>query len=101
MSTEYRRARLRANGQPTWRFIRYADDFTILVNGTEEDTRALQEVVADVLTGLGLHLSDEKTRIVHMSEGYDFLGRRIQWRRKPGTTKWYVYTFIAPGRSGR
>ena len=30
-----------------------------------------------------------------MSEGFDFLGFRIQWNRKRGTNKWYVYTFIA------
>ena len=30
-----------------------------------------------------------------MSEGFDFLGFHIQWRRKRGTSKWYVYTFIA------
>ena len=50
---------------------------------------------AGVLTPLGLRLSPAKTRIVHMSEGFDFLGFRIQWKRKRGTNKWYVYTFIA------
>ena len=30
-----------------------------------------------------------------MGEGFDFLGFRIQWKRKRGTSKWYVYTFIA------
>ncbi|MFD4264005.1 group II intron maturase-specific domain-containing protein [Streptomyces sp. NPDC058534] len=30
-----------------------------------------------------------------MSEGFDFLGFRLQWKRKRGTDKWYVYTFIA------
>ena len=30
-----------------------------------------------------------------MSEGFDFLGFHIQWRRKYGSDKWYVYTFIA------
>ncbi len=30
-----------------------------------------------------------------MSDGFDFLGFRIQWKRKRGTNKWYVYTFIA------
>ena len=30
-----------------------------------------------------------------MSEGFDFLGFRIQWRRKRGMGKWYVCTFIA------
>ncbi len=36
-----------------------------------------------------------KTKVMHMSEGFDFLGFRIQWKRKKGTNKWYVYTFIA------
>jgi hypothetical protein len=30
-----------------------------------------------------------------MSDGFDFLGFHIQWRRKYGTNQWYVYTFIA------
>ena len=30
-----------------------------------------------------------------MSERLDFLGFRIQWRRKRGTGKWYACTFIA------
>ena len=30
-----------------------------------------------------------------MSDGFDFLGFRIQWKRKRGTNKWHVYTFIA------
>ncbi|MET9341902.1 group II intron maturase-specific domain-containing protein [Nonomuraea sp. NPDC003804] len=30
-----------------------------------------------------------------MSDGFDFLSFRIRWKRKRGTNKWYVYTFIA------
>ena len=56
---------------------------------------ALREEIAGVLAPLGLRLSQSKTRVVHMSEAFDFLGFRIQWRRKQGTSKWYVYTFIA------
>ncbi len=48
-----------------------------------------------MLAPLGLRLSEAKTRVAHMSEGFDFLGFRIQWNRKRGTSKWYVYTFIA------
>jgi RNA-directed DNA polymerase len=48
-----------------------------------------------MLAPLGLRLSAAKTRVVHMSDGFDFLGFRIQWRRKCGTNKWHVYTFIA------
>jgi RNA-directed DNA polymerase len=33
--------------------------------------------------------------VVHMSEGFDFLGFRIQWKRKRGTNTWHAYTFIA------
>jgi len=64
------------------------------VHGTRHDAETLREDVARVLAPLGLRLSEAKTRVAHMSEGLDFLGFRIQWRRKPGTSKWYAYTFI-------
>jgi RNA-directed DNA polymerase len=79
---------------PTWRIVRYADDFAVLVHGSQDDAGALREEIAGVLAGLGLRLSEAKTRVAHMSEGFSFLGFRIQWRRKRGTGKWYVYTFI-------
>jgi RNA-directed DNA polymerase len=66
----------------------------VLVNGSEHDAEALREEIAGVLAGLGLRFSEAKTRVAHMSEGLSFLGFRIQWRRKRGTGKWYVYTFI-------
>ena len=75
--------------------VRYADDFVVLVHGTQADTEALREEVAAVLATIGLRLSPAKTRIAHISDGFDFLGFRIQRRRKRGTSKWYVYTFIA------
>jgi len=66
----------------------------VLVNGSEHDAADLREEIAGVLAGLGLRFSEAKTRVTHMSEGFSFLGFRIQWRRKRGTAKWYVYTFI-------
>jgi RNA-directed DNA polymerase len=95
MSTHNKRARRRAGGLPTWRVVRYADDFVVLVHGTRADTEALREEVARVLQPLGLRLSEAKTHIVHMSDGFDFLGFHLQWRRKRGSNKWHVYTFIA------
>ncbi|HXZ75577.1 MAG TPA: group II intron maturase-specific domain-containing protein, partial [Streptosporangiaceae bacterium] len=62
---------------------------------TRADAETLREEIADVLAPLGLRLSPAKTRIVHMSDAFDFLGFRIQWKRKGGTSKWHVYTFIA------
>jgi RNA-directed DNA polymerase len=95
MSTPGKRAYRRAKGGPTWRIIRYADDFVILVHGTREHTEALREDVARMLAPVGLRLSAAKTQVIHMSDGFDFLGFRIRWKRKRGSNKWYVYTFIA------
>jgi RNA-directed DNA polymerase len=95
METHGKRGRRRAKGLSNWRIVRYADDFVVLVHGTKADAEALHAQIAEVLMPLGLRLSSAKTRIVHLSEGFDFLGFRIQWKRKRGTNKWYVYTFIA------
>jgi RNA-directed DNA polymerase len=95
MGTTYRRHARRGKGLPTWRIVRYADDFIVLVHGQRRDVENLREDVARVLQPLGLRLSPAKTRVVHMSDGFDFLGFHIRWKRKRGTNKWYVYTFIA------
>jgi RNA-directed DNA polymerase len=95
MGTTYRRHRRRQLGLPTWRIVRYADDFVVLVHGTRGDAETLREDITHVLQPLGLSLSAAKTRIVHMADGFDFLGFHIRWKRKRGTNRWYVYTFIA------
>lgn len=95
MATPSRRTARRRKGQPNWRICRYADDFVVLVHGTGADVEALREDIAEVLHPIGLRLSESKTQVVHMSEGFDFLGFRIQWKPKRGTNKWHVYTFIA------
>ncbi|GAA2220979.1 reverse transcriptase domain-containing protein [Micromonospora olivasterospora] len=77
------------------RLVRYADDFVGLVHGTRDHTAAVRKDVAAVLAPLGLRLSPTKTRIVHMSDGLDFLGFHIQWQRKRGSNRWHVHTFIA------
>jgi RNA-directed DNA polymerase len=41
---------------------------------------------------MGLRLSNAKTTVVHLDEGLDFLGLRIQRKRKRGHAKQYVYT---------
>jgi RNA-directed DNA polymerase len=94
-STEQRRATRRAKGGPTWRVIRYADDFVVMVNGDREHVEKLRDEVSAILAPLGLRLSPAKTRVAHLADGIDFLGFHLQWRRKRGTTRWYVYTFIA------
>ncbi|MGH9302564.1 MAG: group II intron maturase-specific domain-containing protein [Acidimicrobiales bacterium] len=46
-----------------------------------------------MLAPLGLRLSQSKTRVCHLDEGFDFLGFHIQRRRRKGTNKWTVYTY--------
>ncbi|MGH3971317.1 MAG: group II intron reverse transcriptase/maturase, partial [Mycobacterium sp.] len=94
MSTDGRRAGRRAKDLPTWRVIRYADDFVVMVHGTRQDTLTLTEEIAQVLAPMGLRLSAAKTQVVHLDDGFAFLGFRIQRKRKRGTNKSYVYTFI-------
>ncbi|HSS23954.1 MAG TPA: group II intron reverse transcriptase/maturase [Mycobacterium sp.] len=95
MSTGMRRRRRGWKQLPNWRLVRYADDFVVLVWGNRGHVETLREEITQVLEPMGLRLSQAKTQIVHMSDGFDFLGFHIQWRRKKGTSKWYVYTFIA------
>jgi RNA-directed DNA polymerase len=94
-ATRVDRARRRRHGQPSYRLVRYADDFVVLVSGTRDHAEAIRGQVAAVLAPIGLRLSPEKTTVVHIDEGFGFLGFRIQRHWKPGTNRRYVYTFPA------
>ena len=95
MSSRPAREHRRKRGLATWRLVRYADDFVIMVHGTREHVEQLRGQVSETLAPMGLVLSPAKTRIVHLADGFDFLGFRIVWMRKRGTDKHHVYTFIA------
>ena len=45
-----------------------------------------------MLAPMGLRLSPEKTRVVHIDDGFDFLGFHIRRMRKRGSGKLFVYT---------
>jgi len=83
----------RKKGLPTYRLVRYADDFVILVAGNRIHTEDLLVESQKALGPMGLRLSEEKTLITHVDRGFDFLGFRIQRRRKPGCQKTMVYTW--------
>ena len=65
MGTTYRRNHRRSQGLPTWRIVRYADDFVVLVHGQEGDVVALREDVARVLAPLGLGFSGQDPDRAH------------------------------------
>ena len=88
------RAKRRRQGVPAYRLVRYADDFVVMVGGTRDDAEALCDEVTTVLAPMGLRLSEEKTRVCHIDEGFDFLGWRIQRRTMRGQGgKRAVYTY--------
>src|SRR3954468_1938424 len=87
------RHRRRAKGQATYRLVRYADDFVVLVHGTQAHAETLKDEAAAVLAPMGLRLSAAKTRIVSVDQGFDFLGFRIQRQPKRGSGKLTVYTY--------
>ncbi len=59
-----------------YRFVRYADDFVVLCR-TEAQAQEAQALVQEHLAGIGLELSANKTRIAHLTEGFQFLGFRV------------------------
>jgi RNA-directed DNA polymerase len=92
MGTANLRAQRRYHGEATYRLIRYADDFVVVVKGERRHAEQLREEVAAVLAPVGLRLSPDKTQVVHIDDGFDFLGFHIRRMRKRGTTKSFVYT---------
>jgi RNA-directed DNA polymerase len=92
MKTGGQRAKRRRHGQGNWRLVRYCDDFVLVVSGERRHAEALREEVSAVLAPLGLRLAPEKTAVLHIDEGFVFLGHHIRRQRKRGTTKHCVYT---------
>ena len=94
LGPQWQRAKRRKAGVPAYRLIRYADDWLVMVGGTREHAEALWDETSKVLAPMGLRLSEEKTRVRHIDEGFDFLGFRIQrrsWRGRAGKRAVYTY----------
>ncbi len=93
MATRTQRATRRSHGDATYRLIRYADDFVVMVAGTEAHAEGLRGEVAAVLAPMGLRLSEHKTMTAHIDDGFEFLGFRIQRQQQEGSNRRYVYTW--------
>lgn len=63
---------------PKVHLIRYADDFVITADTRQILEDRVKPLVERFLAGRGLTLSAEKTRITHISEGFDFLGQNVR-----------------------
>ena len=61
-------------------FIRYADDFIVTAARRDVLEERVKPVIAAFLRERGLTLSEEKTKITHIEEGFDFLGQNLRKR---------------------
>jgi len=59
-------------------FVRYADDFIVTAGSKELLEQEVLPVIQSFLEERGLVLSQEKTKITHIEEGFDFLGQTIR-----------------------
>ena len=60
-----------------YQLTRYADDWLITCKSAAEARAALADALR-ILERLGVHLNPEKTRIVHVRFGFEFLGYQIK-----------------------
>src|SRR5207302_2797264 len=70
--------------------IRYADDFIITGDTKELLEREVKPLVEQFMRERGLELSQEKTVITHVEDGFDFLGQNVR--------KYHRTLLITPSR---
>jgi RNA-directed DNA polymerase len=74
--------------------VRYADDFVVFCESREDAEQVIRDL-GPWLAQRGLTLSPEKTRAVHLDEGFDFLGYQVR-HYKNGRTKTGRTLLITP-----
>jgi group II intron reverse transcriptase/maturase len=65
-----------------YRLTRYADDWVVTCRTRAEACQVLAEAT-EILSALGVTLNVEKTRIVHVTQGFEFLGYKIKRGSRP------------------
>lgn len=68
--------------------VRYADDFVVFTD-TREDAEQAKTEAATWLAQRGLALSQEKSKIRDLKEGFDFLGYNVRRYPQPGSKTGY------------
>ena len=79
----------------TYAVVRYADDFAVFCP-TQEQASEARSLLATWLKARGLQLSDEKTHIRHLQEGFNFLGFAIRHYPAPNSSRRGYKLLITP-----
>lgn len=77
--------------------VRYADDFLLFCE-SKQDAEKSARIISGWLNERGLELSEEKTKSVHLSEGFNFLGFNIRHYKAPLTSKSGWKLLIKPSK---
>jgi len=64
--------------RPKVHVIRYADDFVVVAETKEILEQTVKPAIQKFMAERGLRLSEEKTVITHIHEGFDFLGKTVR-----------------------
>lgn len=71
------------------KYVRYADDFLIAVNGSKADCEMIKAKLTEFIRNeLKMELSQEKTLITHSNESARFLGYDVRVRRDQQVKPW-------------
>lgn len=68
----------RKNNVHKLHLIRYADDFIVTASSKEVLVEQVKPLIENFLLARGLQLSQGKTHITHISEGFNFLGQNVR-----------------------
>lgn len=77
--------------------VKYADDLVIFCE-SQQDAEAAKETLVSWLKERGLTFAEEKTRIVHLTDGFNFLGFNVRHYPSPQTTKSGWKLLIKPSK---
>ncbi len=64
--------------RPKVHVIRYADDFVVVAETKEILEETVKPALQRFLAERGLRLSEEKTMVTHIQDGFDFLGKTLR-----------------------
>ncbi len=78
LEAEFGKKRTRKGYLNQINLVRYADDFIITGRTKERLENEVKPLVIEFLKERGLTLSEEKTRITHIEDGFDFLGWNVR-----------------------
>jgi len=71
-------SRRKGNLRPKINVVRYADDFIVTGSSREQLENKVRPAVEAFLGKRGLRLSEEKTKITSIEDGFDFLGANVR-----------------------